>query len=286
MMGFFSICHRVQFGSGAHPASFQWVPGALTPRVEREGREADHSPPSSADVKNAWSYTSTPPVGFHGAGTILIFSSVSPPRFCTYALFPFVRGIRPTHRSLLEPTVLTVIGDLYKSQNILLFNIPNSSFTFPTLDQNIFLSILFLDICDSIKVRYHIFCTYKKQLAELFYVCKSVITFLNCIVPELLEFFSLFHHDPLCNCSRLEVFVAMKICVEVFWVVTPYNDVVEYQCFGGPWCLHLQGEGLGAAWPSETLVSYDITMGCDKPEDRDLNLLLSFPDTLWNIFIL
>jgi hypothetical protein len=28
--------------------------------VKRPGREADHSPPSSAEVKNAWSYTSTP----------------------------------------------------------------------------------------------------------------------------------------------------------------------------------------------------------------------------------
>jgi hypothetical protein len=28
------------------------------------GREADHSPPSSAEVKNAWSYTSTPPYVF------------------------------------------------------------------------------------------------------------------------------------------------------------------------------------------------------------------------------
>jgi hypothetical protein len=27
------------------------------------GREADHSPPSSAEVKNAWSYTCTPLVG-------------------------------------------------------------------------------------------------------------------------------------------------------------------------------------------------------------------------------
>jgi hypothetical protein len=26
--------------------------------VERPGREPDHSPPSSAEVKNAWSYTS------------------------------------------------------------------------------------------------------------------------------------------------------------------------------------------------------------------------------------
>jgi hypothetical protein len=28
--------------------------------VKRLVREADHSPPSSAEVKNAWSYTSTP----------------------------------------------------------------------------------------------------------------------------------------------------------------------------------------------------------------------------------
>jgi hypothetical protein len=28
--------------------------------VKRPGREADHSPPSSVEVKNAWSYTSTP----------------------------------------------------------------------------------------------------------------------------------------------------------------------------------------------------------------------------------
>jgi len=31
------------------------------PRVKGPGREADHSAPSSAEVKNAWSYTSTPP---------------------------------------------------------------------------------------------------------------------------------------------------------------------------------------------------------------------------------
>jgi hypothetical protein len=38
----------------------QWVPGALSLGVKRPGCEADHSPPSSAEVKNAWSYTSTP----------------------------------------------------------------------------------------------------------------------------------------------------------------------------------------------------------------------------------
>jgi hypothetical protein len=29
----------------------QWVPGALSPGVKRPGREADHSPPTSAGVK-------------------------------------------------------------------------------------------------------------------------------------------------------------------------------------------------------------------------------------------
>jgi hypothetical protein len=33
---------------------------------KRPGREADHSPPSSAEVKNAWSYTSTPPIRLNG----------------------------------------------------------------------------------------------------------------------------------------------------------------------------------------------------------------------------
>jgi hypothetical protein len=38
----------------------QWVPGALSLRVKRPGCEADQSPPCSAEVKNAWSHTSTP----------------------------------------------------------------------------------------------------------------------------------------------------------------------------------------------------------------------------------
>jgi hypothetical protein len=35
--------------------------GALSPGVKGQGREADHSPPSSAEVKNMWIYTSIPP---------------------------------------------------------------------------------------------------------------------------------------------------------------------------------------------------------------------------------
>jgi hypothetical protein len=44
----------------------QWVPGDLSLEVKRPGRQADQSPPSSADVKNAWNYASPPPIHFHG----------------------------------------------------------------------------------------------------------------------------------------------------------------------------------------------------------------------------
>jgi hypothetical protein len=37
----------------------QWVSGVLSKEVKQPGREADHSPTSSAEVKNAWSCTST-----------------------------------------------------------------------------------------------------------------------------------------------------------------------------------------------------------------------------------
>jgi hypothetical protein len=37
----------------------QWVPGALPPGLKRPGREVDHSPPTSAEVKKMWIYTST-----------------------------------------------------------------------------------------------------------------------------------------------------------------------------------------------------------------------------------
>jgi len=38
----------------------QWISEALTAGVKRPVHEADHSPPSIAEVNNAWSYTSTP----------------------------------------------------------------------------------------------------------------------------------------------------------------------------------------------------------------------------------
>jgi hypothetical protein len=51
---------HIQTDSGARPSLYPMGNGSLTPGVERWEREADHSPPSSAEVKKGWSYTSTP----------------------------------------------------------------------------------------------------------------------------------------------------------------------------------------------------------------------------------
>jgi hypothetical protein len=53
---------RPALGSTQPP--IQWVTGGSFPGVKRPGREADHSPPTSAEVKKMWIYTSTPPYAF------------------------------------------------------------------------------------------------------------------------------------------------------------------------------------------------------------------------------
>jgi hypothetical protein len=58
------------FSSSSRPAlgpihlPIQWVPGALSLVVKRPERKADHSPPTSVEVKKTWIYTSTPPYVF------------------------------------------------------------------------------------------------------------------------------------------------------------------------------------------------------------------------------
>jgi hypothetical protein len=53
----FSMSSRPALGTTQPP--IQWVPGALSPGVKWLGREVDHSPPASAEVKKMWIYTST-----------------------------------------------------------------------------------------------------------------------------------------------------------------------------------------------------------------------------------
>jgi hypothetical protein len=59
----FTTASRTALGPIQSP--IQWVTGALSLGVKRPGREADHSPPSSSEVKNVWSYTLAPPVRLH-----------------------------------------------------------------------------------------------------------------------------------------------------------------------------------------------------------------------------
>jgi hypothetical protein len=44
----------------------QWVPGGLSVVVKRPGREADHSPPSGAEVKECVELYPTPLIHLHG----------------------------------------------------------------------------------------------------------------------------------------------------------------------------------------------------------------------------
>jgi hypothetical protein len=54
----FSIASRLVL----EPTRFriQWLPGTLSLEAKRPGREAEHSPPTSAEVNKMWICTSTP----------------------------------------------------------------------------------------------------------------------------------------------------------------------------------------------------------------------------------
>jgi hypothetical protein len=50
----FSLFQNVQTGSGAHKISSLVDTGGYFPGVKRQGRDVDHSLPSSASVKSEW----------------------------------------------------------------------------------------------------------------------------------------------------------------------------------------------------------------------------------------
>jgi hypothetical protein len=55
-----------QTASGIRPASFPMGTKDSFPGLKRPEREADHSPPTSAEVKKTWISTSTPTYHLHG----------------------------------------------------------------------------------------------------------------------------------------------------------------------------------------------------------------------------
>jgi hypothetical protein len=65
-----------------------WVQGTLSLRPKWPGREAKHSPPSSAEVKNAWSYTSTPHYAFMAWCSVKKSTGITLP----FYLLPLIGG--------------------------------------------------------------------------------------------------------------------------------------------------------------------------------------------------
>jgi hypothetical protein len=65
----------------------QLVSWALSPGLKGTGRETDHSPPSSAEVKNSWNYTSTPPYVF------IVWCLIKHWRSVPYKLKTFISNI-------------------------------------------------------------------------------------------------------------------------------------------------------------------------------------------------
>jgi hypothetical protein len=61
----------VETGSGVHPTSYKMGTVGSFPGVKRQGREADHSPPTNAEVKKMWIYTSTPPYIFRRSAYLI-----------------------------------------------------------------------------------------------------------------------------------------------------------------------------------------------------------------------
>jgi hypothetical protein len=57
----FSLSYRIHTVSGLIKPPNKCKRGCFSPGVKRPVHEADNSPPSSVEVKNAWSYSSTPP---------------------------------------------------------------------------------------------------------------------------------------------------------------------------------------------------------------------------------
>jgi hypothetical protein len=60
----FTTVSRTALGTTQPP--IQWVSGALSLGVKLPGREADHSPPSSAEVKECVELCLHSPIRFHG----------------------------------------------------------------------------------------------------------------------------------------------------------------------------------------------------------------------------
>jgi hypothetical protein len=65
-LGIFLFTTASRQALGPTQPSTQWIPGALSLGVKRPGREADHLPPSSAEVKECVDLYLHSPIRLHG----------------------------------------------------------------------------------------------------------------------------------------------------------------------------------------------------------------------------
>jgi hypothetical protein len=81
----FSLLYNVHRGSESYPASYPMGTGVDSAGVKRLRREADHSPPSSAEVKNGGSIPPLPHTSsWRGASLLIPGITLS----VTYMLLP------------------------------------------------------------------------------------------------------------------------------------------------------------------------------------------------------
>jgi len=102
----FTIVCRPTLGSTQLP--IQWVRGALSWGIKWPGHVAENLSPSDAEVKNAWSYMSTPPYNFmtwwlikqgiHLHGVVLTFRGGN----STFTFLLFYEGTESCIRALSE----------------------------------------------------------------------------------------------------------------------------------------------------------------------------------------
>jgi hypothetical protein len=105
-LGIFPFITASKTALGPTQPPDQWKTGALSLGVKLPGREADHSPPSCAEVKDAWSYISTPQYVFTAWCLVKYrdnFTFTSP-----------IRVTCPIHFIVLDLITLIIFGDVYK----------------------------------------------------------------------------------------------------------------------------------------------------------------------------
>jgi hypothetical protein len=137
-MGIFLFITVPRTALGPTQPPIQSGPVALSLGLKWPGGEADHSPPSSAEVKNAWSYTSTPPICLHGVALCWSIGTI-----CTWfhpfvsawisLLHPHVVGIRQSVKRWATGWTIGVLGfDFRRGLGIFLFTTASRTAVDPT----------------------------------------------------------------------------------------------------------------------------------------------------------